>query len=599
MTKILVRFVKQVQHDSLRIFSVNYDINPLFFILTHVAKYAKMYPRKRWAITLLADTQSITLTGAKILLKTLKRLGTDTIFGYPGGIVLSIYDELFKQSDIKHILVRHEQAAVHAAEGYARASGKCGVVLVTSGPGATNTVTGIANAYLDGFPLVVLTGQVQASLIGRDAFQEVNIIDITKSCTKANYQVTDVNDLQPVLERAFHTAMSGKKGPVVIDLAKNIFTETARFFPAIAFPRSQKQYTSELIKAVISEICSAEKPVIVAGGGVIHSRACEKLKEFAELLNLPVINTMMSLGGYPQDAENYLGMYGIFGSVSANQALKESDLILSVGARFNDRITSCFSDGELSRKFIQIDINEKEISRNIPAYLAVTGDAGEVLTDLIAEFKSNIYKQNPLQSEWLRHTIDFKTHNKINHKISDKIHSFEVIQAISDFVKDRNLYVCTEVGQHQMWTAANFKFSAPGRFITSGGSGTMGFGLPAAIGACVADNCNPVICISGDGSFQMNLTELAVCKDYNLPVKLFILNNGYLGMVRQLQQKFYEGRFSATKISNPDFVKIAEAYGIKGIRAEKETEILPAIRECFETEGPVLVDFNVEPMEVV
>lgn len=548
---------------------------------------------------LLTDTQTITLSGAKILIKTLAKLGVDIIFGYPGGIVLGVYDELYKQNEIKHILVRHEQAAVHAAEGYARVSGKCGVVLVTSGPGATNTVTGLANAYLDGYPVVVLTGQVQASLIGKDAFQEVNIIDITKSCTKANFQVTDVKDLQPTLEKAFHTAMEGKKGPVVVDLAKNIFTETARYLPSLIFTKKQPAYSSNLIKEILNEICLAHKPVIVAGGGVIQGNASLELIEFAKLLNIPVVNTMMALGSFPYYEENYLGMVGIFGSYSANQTLRESDLILSVGARFNDRITCCFPDGELKRKFIQIDINENEISRIIPAYLSVCGNAKSILSDLICEFKNGGYIQNPEQTIWLKRAIDFKSQNRKNHKISEKLHSFEIIDAISDFTKDMMPVVCTEVGQHQLWTAQNFKFTRPGQFITSGGSGTMGFGLPAAIGVCAADKEHPVICIAGDGSLQMNFHELATCVDYNLPVKLFVLNNGYLGMVRQLQQNFYESRFSETKISNPDFVKLAEAYGIKAMRVETREEIIPALRETFMAAAPVLVEFIIEPMEVV
>lgn len=296
------------------------------------------------------NTEIITLTGAQIIIETLKKLGVDTIFGYPGGIVLSVYDELFKQKNIKHYLVRHEQAAVHAAEGYARVSGKCGVVLVTSGPGASNTVSGIANAYLDGYPLVVLTGQVFSSLIGKDAFQEVDIIDITKSCTKANYQVRNVKELEKTLVEAFHTAMSGKQGPVVVDLAKNIFTETSEFIPSISYEINKPQFSKADVKAALNEICTAKRPVIVAGGGIVQSEAYKELKELVKLLGIPVVNTMMGLGTYPQDDENYLGMIGIFGQVSANQVLRESDLIFSIGARFNDRITCCFQNQELERK---------------------------------------------------------------------------------------------------------------------------------------------------------------------------------------------------------------------------------------------------------
>ncbi len=545
--------------------------------------------------------KTLTLSGAKILIHTLKRLGTDTIFGYPGGIVLGVYDELYNQNNIKHYLVRHEQSAVHAAEGYARVSGKCGVVLVTSGPGATNTVTGIANAYLDGSPLVVLTGQVSANLIGKDAFQEVDIIDMTKSCTKANFQVKSVQELESVLEKAFQIAMSGKKGPVVVDLAKNIFTEEGEISSSASVLntiQSAKPLKSDIISA-LKEICNAERPLIVAGGGVVQAGASNELIEFARLLNIPVVSTMMALGAYPQDCENYLGMIGIFGQNSANQAIRESDLIFSIGARFNDRITCCFSAEQLSRKFIQLDINQNEISRIIPAFIGLNGDAKDILDEMCSELKSGNFIKNPHQADWLVQARSLKSKNKINKKISDKLHSFEVIEKIYEFTKNMNLVVATEVGQHQMWTAQNYKFSSSGKFITSGGSGTMGFGLPAAIGASVAGGRVPVICISGDGSFQMNSQEIAVCIDYNLPVKILILNNGYLGMVRQLQQKFCEGRYSETRISNPDFVKLAESYGIAATRVSSEPEVIPALKKAFEIDGPALIDFVVEPMEVV
>lgn len=546
-----------------------------------------------------AYSETLTLTGAKILIETLKKLGVDTIFGYPGGIVLSVYDELFKQNEIKHYLVRHEQAAVHAAEGYARVSGKCGVVLVTSGPGATNTVTGIANAYLDGYPLVVLTGQVAAPLIGKDAFQEVNIIDMTKSCTKAAFQVTNAGDLANTLVEAFKIAKEGKQGPVVVDLAKNIFTENADSQTPAPESISRPFVKEDCIKAVLKEICMAEHPVIVAGGGIVQAEASKELTEFAKLMNIPVVNTMMGLGTYPQDEYNYTGMIGIFGQVSANQTLRESDLIFSVGARFNDRVTCCFPNGELNRKFIQLDINEKEISRIIPAHFGLCGDAKDILAVMISELKCGGYVKNPRQSDWLEKVISFKSKNKQNKKISDKLHSFEVIKEIYEYTKTMAPVVATEVGQHQLWTAQNYKFSRPRQFITSGGSGTMGFGFPAAIGACVAEGAKPVICISGDGSLQMNFQELATCVDYNLPVKIFVLNNGYLGMVRQLQQNLCGGRYSETKISNPDFVKLAESYGVRGIRVCDKSGIQPALTEAFEINGPVIVEFQVEPMETV
>ncbi len=539
-----------------------------------------------------------TLTGAQILVETLKSLGVECIFGYPGGIVLNVYDELFKQNDIKHYLVRHEQSAVHAAEGYARVSGKCGVVLVTSGPGATNTISGIANAYLDGYPIVVLTGQVNSSLIGKDAFQEVDIIDITKSCTKANYQVRDVKDLESTLVEAFKTAVSGKKGPVVVDLTKNIFTENYEFVPIENLKAKDISIShNNNIKDVLEEICSAKKPVIVAGGGVVHSEASYELFCLAKLLGIPVVNTMMAIGAFPQNDENYLGMIGIFGQIAANQILRDSDLIFSIGARFNDRITCCFQNNELERKFIQLDINEHEISRVIPVFMSLIGDAKEILNEIVKEYQNNSYESNFV--EWLKYAQRLKDKNLIPKKISNNLHSFEVIRAIYDYTKDMDIIISTEVGQHQLFTAQNYKFNTPRRFLTSGGSGTMGFGLPAAVGACIAKGREPVICISGDGSFQMNFQELATCIDYDIPVKLFILNNGYLGMVRQLQQKLCSGRFYETKISNPDFVKLAESYGIWAERVNSIDSIFPALEKAFAIDGPAVIDFTVEPMEVV
>lgn len=538
-----------------------------------------------------------TLTGAQIIVKTLKTLGVDTIFGYPGGIVLSIYDELFKQNDIKHILVRHEQAAVHAAEGYARVSGKCGVVLVTSGPGAANTVSGIANAYLDGYPLVVLTGQVFSSLIGKNAFQEVNILDITKSCTKAGFQITSAEQIQDTLYKAFNCATSGKKAPVVVDMAKNVFTEQVEFVEKTPDLIKEQSVIKGNLFGALSEIINAKNPVVIAGGGVVHSHCEKELYNFVKQLGIPVVNTLMSLGTYPQDDKNYAGMIGIFGSYAANQTLKESDLILSIGARLNDRITCCFKEKELERKFIQLDINENEISNNVPASDSITGDAGTVLKEMNKILDSKDKNWN--FSTWLEHVQDLKKHNKINSKISDKMHSYEVIQKIYEYTKDMDMIVTTEVGQHQLWTAQNYKFKRAGQFLTSGGSGTMGFGFPAAIGASIALDKAPVICIAGDGSFQMNEQELAVCKDYNLPIKIFIMNNGYLGMVRQLQQKGFEKRYSETKISNPDFTKLAEAYNIPAININTTEDLTKALPKVFSENTPYIINCNVEPMEIV
>ncbi len=532
-----------------------------------------------------------TLTGARILTETLKNLGVDTIFGYPGGIVLKVYDELFADSEIKHVLSRHEQASVHQAEGFARASGKPGVVLVTSGPGATNIVTGIANAYLDGYPLVVLTGQVSKELIGKDAFQEVNIVDITHSCTKRTYQVTDVRDLEKTLIDAFYTALSGKKGPVVVDLAKNIFTETTAF-EGLSLPAFENRSELEKIPRILSLLNAAERPVIVSGGGVLHSNASQELASLSCGLSIPVVSTMMGLGAFPQSDKLYFGMIGLFGSYSANQILRESDLIISLGARFNDRISCCFPNGEIERNLIQIDINDHEIFRTLNARLGVKGDIKEILSNLLEKVSKDF-------STWAQEAQVLKARNKLPAKKSEKLHSFEVIDAVYNFTKNMDLTVTTEVGQHQLWCAKGYKFNHPGQFITSGGLGTMGFGFPAALGACIAQNGAPVICVTGDGSLQMNIQEFATCVEYGLPVKIFVLNNGYLGMVRQLQEKLCGKRYSQTQIHNPDFVGVAKAYGVDAVRVEKAEEIPAALEKCFASNAPFLIDFVVEPMEVV
>lgn len=534
-----------------------------------------------------------TLTGAQIVTATLKNLGVDTIFGYPGGIVLKVYDELFTDSDIKHILCRHEQACVHAAEGYSRSFGgqKPGVVLVTSGPGATNIVTGLANAYLDGYPLVVLTGQVSKELIGKDAFQEVNIVDIARPCTKEAYQVTDVRDLEKTLVEAFHTALSGKKGPVVIDLAKNIFTETTEF-DGMKLPPFEVRSDLDKIPRILSLLNDAQRPVIVAGGGVLHSNAAHELASLACGLSIPVVSTMMGLGAFPQSSPLYFGMIGLFGSYSANQILRKSDLIISLGARFNDRISCCFPNGELERNLIQIDINDYEIFRIFNARMGVKGDIKEILDGLLSKVSKDF-------TDWAQEAQVLKARNKLPAKKSEKLHSYQVIDALYDYTKNKSLTVATEVGQHQLWCAKGYKFNRPGQFITSGGLGTMGFGFPAAIGASIAQQRAPVICVTGDGSLQMNIQELATCAQYGLPVKILVLNNGYLGMVRQLQEKMCEKRYAQTRIQNPDFVGLAKAYGIDALRVEKIEEIPAALEKCFASNAPFLIDFIIEPMEVV
>lgn len=536
-----------------------------------------------------------TITGAKIIIETLKGLGVDTIFGYPGGIVLGIYDELYNDSSIKHVLVRHEQSAVHAAEGYARITGKCGVVLVTSGPGATNTVTGIVNAYLDGYPLVVLTGQVFKDLIGKDAFQEADICDMTKTCTKKVFQITDAKNIQSTLVEAFKIAQSGKKGPVLIDMAKDIFSQTIEKgdseIPKLSFHILEAKKQDVL--NVLDKISKASKPVIVAGGGVTHANAGKGLQEFSIKFDIPVVSTMMGLGTFPQNSKNYFGMVGIFGDKAANQILKDADLIVSLGARFNDRITCMFKDSDLSSKFVQIDINEKEIGRVISPMESVCADIKDVLS------KMNSFGLNKSFSSWLNDAQSLRDLNVERKRFTNRLHSFEVIRKIEEFTKNKDLIFTSEVGQHQLWAVQNLKQNANRKVLVSGGSGTMGFGFPAAIGVAIANPEKPVVCITGDGSFQMGLHELATCIDYDLDVKIMILNNGYLGMVRQLQDKTCGGRYSQTKISNPDFLKLAESYGAKALRVKSIDEVDYALSKAFSTKGTFIVDFEVEPMELL
>lgn len=532
--------------------------------------------------------------GAKILIDTLADLGVDTIFGYPGGIVLDLYNELYNQSDIRHILVRHEQSAVHAAEGYARVMGKCGVVLVTSGPGATNTVSGIVNAYLDGYPLVVLTGQVFNNLLGKNAFQEADICDITKSCTKKVYQIKSADEIQDVLIKAFTLASSGKKGPVVIDMVKDIFKQDALYKNVSVNLPKESLVKADDVQRIYERILSSARPVIVAGGGVVHSKSENELEKFVKVMNIPIVSTMMGLGTFPQNLPNYLGMIGIFGDKAANQLLKESDLIISLGARFNDRITCMFEKSDFDSKFIQIDINEKEISNFVKATDYIVCDIKDFLTKL-NEFDC----REQIFGNWLGKVQNLRKLNVIRERKTNLLHSFEVLRKIEEFTKGKSITFTSEVGQHQLWAVQNISQNKDRRILVSGGSGTMGFGFPAAIGVAVAKSENPVVCITGDGSFQMGLHELATCADYHLNIKIMILNNGYLGMVRQLQEKQCHSHYSQTKISNPDFVKLAQSYGLQGIRVSTVDQIDDALSLAFSTNETFVIDFAIEPMEVL
>ena len=544
------------------------------------------------------------MTGARIFLECLRKEGVDKIFGYPGGSILHIYDELYKCDFIKHYLVRHEQAAVHAAEGYARITGKPGVVVVTSGPGACNAITGIANAYYDSYPLVVFTGQVDSKLIGNDAFQESDIVGITRTCCKHNYLVKNTSDLPRIIKESFHIARTGKPGPVVVSLPKDVLTAIREFkYPdKIDLPGYNPTYEGHPIQCrrALKALCDAKRPVILAGGGVIHSDAWQEVRELAQKLNVPVATTLMGIGTFPSDTELSLGMLGMHGNYWANHAVSNCDVLFAVGTRFNDRITGCLKKFCKDAKVIHVDIDPCSISKNVKVDTPIVGDAKNVLNVMLNEFNTEKYLINAEErKEWLSIVNSWK-HNKGMKAVKDGIMSpQDVIEAICRKTKDKEPIIATEVGQHQMWTAQLYKFSKPRQLVTSGGLGTMGFGFPAAIGAQIAAPEKLVFNIAGDGSIQMNIQELMTCVDYKIPVKIAVINNGYLGMVRQWQEKLFDKHYSQTPITSPDYVKLAEAYGILGIRVTKEEEIDAALDKAIAYDGPVIIDFVVEPFEMV
>lgn len=543
-------------------------------------------------------------SGAQILLKSLVNEGVKEIFGYPGGVVLPLYDALYLQNDIKHYLVRHEQAAVHAAEGYARASGKVGVAVVTSGPGACNTITGLANAYYDGTPLILITGQVNSKLIGADAFQEADVVGITRSCCKHNYLVKDVKDLARIIKEAFYIATTGKKGPVVIDIPVDIFNAKCTFeYPKnvelVGYNPNYKGHPIQIQKA-LDALFEAKRPVIISGGGVMASNASEELKEIATKLQIPVVHTLMGTGTYPDSLETSLGMMGMHGNYCANLTVANADVIFAIGTRFSDRITGCLNKFARDAQVIHIDIDPCSISKNVKASIPIVGDIKNVLSLMIELLKKSNHKVNDsLKEKWFSDIKEWKKKVAIPQKMSDKLSAITVLNTIYDYTKNDEPIVATEVGQHQMWTAQNFKFNKPRKLITSGGLGTMGFGFPAALGACAAQKKGYVLNIAGDGSIQMNIQELMTCVDYKFKVINCIINNGYLGMVRQWQEKIYNEHYSQTKISSPDFVKLAQSYGALGIRVEHEEEIIPALKQAIEFDGPVMIDFICENFEMV
>ena len=541
-------------------------------------------------------------TGAEMLIQALVHEGVDTIFGYPGGAVLHIYDELWRARDrITHYLVRHEQGAVHMAEGYARATGRVGVVLVTSGPGATNAVTGIANAYMDSTPIVVITGQVPKHLIGTDAFQEVDTVGITRPCVKHNYLVREARDLPAIVREAFYLARSGRPGPVVIDIPKDVSAARANYsrLDHVSFPFSTQTARADhdLAREAVRQIVTAKRPVLYVGGGIVNSGAVDSLLSFAELLRLPVTPTLMGLGGFPSSHPLCLGMLGMHGTYAANMAVAESDLLVALGVRFDDRVTGKLATFAPHARVIHVDIDPANIGKNVTPTLALTGDVRQVLNQFLSLVQSQSQEQ---LASWWDQIRQWQLSQPLRFSGSqNEIKPQTVIRELHSLTNGEAL-VATDVGQHQMWVAQFYPFKRPRQLITSGGLGTMGFGLPAAMGAQLALRDQLVVAVVGDGGFQMTNQELATAVQYDLPVKVLIMNNGYLGMVRQWQEMFYDRTYSEVDISvAPDFVKLAEAYGAAGFRVERPAELREVMEAALKHKGVAVIDVVVAKEENV
>jgi acetolactate synthase I/II/III large subunit len=550
------------------------------------------------------------MTGAEMVIKALSDQGVEHIFCYPGGAVLPIYDALFQQNMVQHILVRHEQGAVHAAEGYARSTGKVGTVLVTSGPGATNAVTGLTDALCDSIPLVVITGQVPTHLIGNDAFQECDTVGITRPCTKYNYLVKNVDDLPRVLHEAFHIAASGRPGPVVVDIPKDIQFAKGAYFKPTEFQhkgyRPKLDGDADKIKQAVEMMAAAKRPLFYTGGGVINSgpAASEKLRELVKLTGFPITSTLMGLGAYPAADPQWLGMLGMHGTWEANWAMHDCDLMIAVGSRFDDRITGrvdAFSPGS---KKIHIDIDPSSINKNVKVDLPIVGDCGRVLDEMLRLWRARAPKSGNMTDKkaheaWWAQIGKWRAKKSLSYTNSKQVIKPQyAIQRLYELTKDRDTYITTEVGQHQMWAAQFYQFQEPKRWMTSGGLGTMGYGLPAAIGVQLAHQNSLVIDIAGEASILMNMQEMSTAVQFGLPVKVFILNNQYMGMVRQWQELLHGGRYSHSYTEAlPDFVKLAEAYHAHGIRCENPDDLDDKIREMIEVQKPVIFDCVVDPSE--
>ncbi len=543
------------------------------------------------------------LTGAQIMMEVLKEEGVDTIFGFPGGAVIDIYDELAR-TDIRHVLVRHEQGAVHAADGYARAGSKVGVCLVTSGPGATNTVTGIASAYMDSIPMVIFTGQVPTALIGNDAFQEVDIVGITRPCTKHNYLVPSAESFPRIIKEAFYLAKSGRPGPVLVDIPKDVTQAVIDYHPidAVRLKSYNPTYEPNMkqLRKVIDLINASQRPVIFAGGGIILSGAAAELTAFARKAHIPVTTSLMGLGAFPGTDPLWLGMIGMHGTYRANMSTGACDLMISIGVRFDDRVTGKTDAFAAQAKIVHIDIDPTSIRKNIPVTIPIVGDCKislRHLNELIEQ--ADLADIEKKRESWLAQIDEWKNTKPLAYEQKDTIKPQFVVEKLYELTNGKAI-ITTEVGQNQMWAAQYYHFNQPNHFITSGGLGCMGFGLPAAIGAQMACPDKLVIDIAGDGSIQMNIQEMATAVQSGLPVKVVILNNSYLGMVRQWQELFYEKRYACTGMDcAPDYVKLAEAYGAVGLRATKPDEVESVLKEGLATAGPVIMDFKVDREESV
>ncbi|MFZ4540702.1 MAG: biosynthetic-type acetolactate synthase large subunit [Rickettsiales bacterium] len=554
------------------------------------------------------DSDAREMTGAEIIIQSMLDCETEVVFGYPGGAVLPVYDALFKQNKLRHILVRHEQGAGHAAEGYARSTGKVGVLMVTSGPGATNTVTALCDALMDSIPLVCVTGQVPTHLIGTDAFQEADVVGITRSATKHNYLVKDVNDLGRIMHEAFHVATSGRPGPVLVDVPKDVLNATGLYHGAEGARRQSynpvKKADPRLVERAVDLMSRAKKPLFYIGGGLVNAgpEACDVLIKLAHMTGFPVTTTLMGLGAFPGNDKQFLGMPGMHGSLEANMCMSECDVMINLGARFDDRVTGRLDAFSVKSKKIHVDVDASSINKIVKVDIPVVGDAGEVVAMMIALWKKKkLTSQRDALAKWWKQIEVWRTRDSFGYAQKGKhIKPQHALRRLNHYLAKKDFYVTTDVGQHQMWAAQHILYDKPNRWLTSGGLGTMGYGLPAAIGVQIAHPKQQVVCVTGEASFMMNIQELSTAVQYRLPVKIIILNNQYMGMVRQWQEMFYSSRYSESYMDAlPDFVKMAEAFGLRGMRVKDPTKLEATLKDFIDHKGPVLLDCWVDPGENV